>query len=185
MPLPVTQSSERSGTVSVVSVMVVGMWPDGRVVRWLRWWMDEMDLVRDEVNVFFLSSTSTSEPSRHSELHAQRSSLHGAAGFSKLLRAAFLDHGVEEVGSRWKEGYSEVKRLWRIGHFVLWRGKHRQGWFAFSAVLTIAQNFSFKMFAYKHRPLWVGQRAHAAPVCCCNAAFLWPLLKNTPDCLKI
>lgn len=59
-----------------------------------------MDVVRDEDNAFFLSSTLAPDPSRHSELPAQHSSLNGAVGFTKLLMAAFLDHGVEEVGSR-------------------------------------------------------------------------------------
>lgn len=58
MLLPVTQSSETSGTVSVVvSVVVMVTWPDGRVVGRLRWRMDKMDVVWDEDNAFFLSST--------------------------------------------------------------------------------------------------------------------------------
>lgn len=59
-----------------------------------------MDVVRDEVNAFFpSSSTSARDPSRHSELPAHRSSSSRAEGYAKLLRAALLDRGVEEVGS--------------------------------------------------------------------------------------
>lgn len=60
-----------------------------------------MDVVRDEVNAFFLPSSSTpaSDPSSPSELPARRSSSSGAEGDAKLLRAVLLDEGVEEVGS--------------------------------------------------------------------------------------
>lgn len=59
-----------------------------------------MDVVRDEDNAFFpSSSTSASDPSSRSELPAHRSSSNRAEGYAKLLRAALLDQGVEEVGS--------------------------------------------------------------------------------------
>lgn len=59
-----------------------------------------MDVVRDEVSEFFLSSsTSACDPSSSSELPAHRSSTNGAEGYAKLLRAALMDRGVEEVGS--------------------------------------------------------------------------------------
>lgn len=62
-----------------------------------------MDVVWDEDNAFFLSSTQdpppASDPSSRSELSAHRSSSNGAEGYTKLLRAALLDQGVEEVGS--------------------------------------------------------------------------------------
>lgn len=62
--------------------------------------MDKMDVVRDEDNAFFpSSSTSASEPSSRAELSAHCSSLSRAEGDAKLLRAALLDQGVEEVGS--------------------------------------------------------------------------------------
>lgn len=59
-----------------------------------------MDVVRDEVNAFFLpSSMSASGPSSCSELPVHRSSSSMAEGYAKLLRATLLDQGVEEVGS--------------------------------------------------------------------------------------
>lgn len=62
--------------------------------------MDKTDVVRDEVNAFLLSSsTSACDPFSRSELPAHRSSSNGAEGYIKLLRAALLDQGVEEVGS--------------------------------------------------------------------------------------
>lgn len=58
-----------------------------------------MDVVRDEVNAFFLSSsTSASDPPSCSKLSALRFSSNRAEGYAKLLRAALLDQGVEEVG---------------------------------------------------------------------------------------
>ncbi len=102
MRLPVTQSSDTSGTVPLVSVavVVVVMWPDGGVVGCLRWRMDKTDVVKDEVNAFFLfSSTPASDPARRSELPARRSSLNGAEGHAKLLRAALSAKGVEEMGN--------------------------------------------------------------------------------------
>lgn len=90
MLLPVTQSSETSTAVSaesvVVVVVVVG--PDGRVAWWFRWRMDKMDVVRDEVNVLFLSSsTAASEFPSLSELLAHCFSSKRAEGFAKLLMA--------------------------------------------------------------------------------------------------
>lgn len=82
-----------------MSVVVMVTWPDGRVVGGLRWRMDKMDVVRDEDNAFFLSSsTSASDPSSRSELSAHCSSWNRGEGHAKLLRAAMLDQGVEEVG---------------------------------------------------------------------------------------
>lgn len=99
--LPVTQSSETSGTESVVSEVVMVTWLHGGAVGGLRWRMDmEMDVDGDEDNVFSLSSsTSAWDPSSRSALSAQRSPRSGAeAGDTKLLRAALLEQGVEEVG---------------------------------------------------------------------------------------
>lgn len=52
-----------------------------------------MDVVRDEVNVVLLSSTSSA-----TELTTQCSSFSstGADGYTKLLKAVSLDHGVAE-----------------------------------------------------------------------------------------
>lgn len=52
-----------------------------------------MGVVRDEVNVVLLSSTSSA-----TELPTQRScfSSTGADGYTKLLKAVSLDHGVAE-----------------------------------------------------------------------------------------
>ncbi len=52
-----------------------------------------MDVVRDEVNAFLLSSSTSASDLSH------RSSSNRAEGYAKLLRAASLDEGVEEVGS--------------------------------------------------------------------------------------
>ena len=51
-----------------------------------------MDVLKDEVNVSFLS------PSSCSELSDRRLSSDGAGGHAKLLSAALLDGGVEQVG---------------------------------------------------------------------------------------
>lgn len=52
-----------------------------------------MEVVRDEVRTSFLfSSTSASDPSSCSELSAHR-----ARGEARLLRAAAVERGVEEV----------------------------------------------------------------------------------------
>lgn len=81
-----------------MSVEVMVMWPDGRVVGTLRWRMDKMDVVRDEDNAFFLSSSTAPDPSNRAGPSAQRSSLNTAEGYARLLRAALLYQGVEEVG---------------------------------------------------------------------------------------
>lgn len=58
-----------------------------------------MDVGRDEVNVSFLSSsTSASEPSSCSELAAQLFPSNGEEGYTKLLRATLSDRGMEQVG---------------------------------------------------------------------------------------
>lgn len=100
LSLPVTQSSEISGSVSAVSVVVMPTWPDGGVVGRLRWRMDKMDVERDEDNVFFpSSSTSASNASSCAEPSARRSSLNGTEGYAELSEAALSDRGVEEVES--------------------------------------------------------------------------------------
>lgn len=57
-----------------------------------------MDVVRDEVNASFLSSSSCSELSAH------RSSSNGAEGYTKLLRAALLDPRSGTSGRWMREG---------------------------------------------------------------------------------
>lgn len=58
-----------------------------------------MEVVRDEVSGSFLpSSISASDPSSCSELSARRFASKWAEGKDKLLKATFVDEGMEEVG---------------------------------------------------------------------------------------
>lgn len=58
--------------------------------------MDKMEVVRDEVSGFLVStSKSASDHLSCSELPAHGSSLYG---YTKLLRAGWLDKGVEQGG---------------------------------------------------------------------------------------
>lgn len=65
--------------------------------------MDKADVLRDEINVFILSSSAppASDPCRLSELPAHfSSSCSWAEGFSKLLKAALLECKKGEVNDR-------------------------------------------------------------------------------------
>lgn len=160
MTLPVTQSSETSGTVSVMWLL---RWPDVRVVGWWRWRMDKMEVVRDEVSGCFMPScTLPSDPSSCCELSAHRWASNGGGGQDKLLKATLLDEGMEGAGSGWKESDRHVKWSWKLQGFLLTEPDSLYS-LHYYIKLNLDPSCSWQ------------DTAPTARVFSCNAAFLWPL----------